>query len=690
MAAMVLAQPRIAIGRLASLLALAGAVLLLASGQSPTSDLDGFTVRFVDDRGVPLEDLEVSAGWVKRTPSSSTWWGYGNVRRTDQAGEITYAPTGKVRGTFQLSVHGDEFEGHATEATELAWDGKAGETVVVVPRLGRLRGKVTGPLPAAISYQLPQAGIDWFLPDGVAFSGFMPEGGLSASMEVGIDGSFELERMTPGPVEIIVHRGTSSIERTVHVPPGEASEVEVFDFRAMGAWVVGTVRKPDGTPAEGVSIEAVPCRDLLPYESRGWFLRSSFGWPENSVLSDGAGRFVLGPLEPGAYEVIAPLALEGAGWADARVALRADRIQGVQLELEATRTLTVTVSDSFGRPIPAARVELLPYHGHRYEGYWAELEDADLDEFFGAVMQPVVTSAATDEAGQVTFRCVPPRSIELKVEGTLGSSLILPARQSVEALAREVQVTLEPGTISLVETGGFPGEKESVSVVLLSREGVPLSSRGDVRQWSVPRAQPGGEGPNAQIIGVPPGRHVLAANVGQGEAVYLPVQVTDDEPTVVDLASFGSLCGARITVRDGEPNDVVETYVNGVQVDPARLCAPAEVDVLVRRGPLYGIARVHVDGRDDVVVEPDFRPGGTILAGFEVIDCPTAMPMVLVHESGYRYGSAKRKARVDPAGTLFTGLPPGRYAVFAGDHGSVEVDVEEGKHVNAFVVAAPR
>lgn len=646
----------------------------------------GFTVRFVDDRGVPLEGLEVGAAWMWETRSSTGLRTHGESRRTDRTGAIVYAPVARASGRFRLTALGDEWIGHATEPTLLDWDGKAGEQEVVIPRLGRLRGRVTGPLPACVALHVPGARASW---RGEPVGGFSGRHGPPMSMRTAADGAFELDRMTPGTVEVVVRRGDVHIERTVDVPPGGASEVEVFDFESLGGWITGTVVGPDGAAAEGVAVDAVPYGSLLP---RWLQLRTSTGldWRAGAVVTtDADGRFALGPLASGAHEVIAPLALEGSHWGDALVVLDEGAECALTLQLAPTRTVDVRVTNPHGVPLADVQVEMGRYRGHDYDGYWVEADAGDREDGLVGSFERIDVSATTDADGRATFRHVPPRELEVTITSASGSVAVFPTKHRLGAEDDELVIALEPGALS-VQGGAVPaGARRRECIALLRAGDPPVLRPWGGRSWTVRGERDGGDPPSFDIIGVPLGEYVLGVSASRDVMRFLPVHVGSDEPLVLDRAAFAEPIGARVRVLGARPADVVTTHVNGVQVNVPDLCAPAVVDVLVQRGSQCSLTQVTIAGPGEVVAEPQFRPGATILAGFEVDGHATAMPMALVHESGFRFESKEPPGRVDPAGTIFIGVPPGSYEVFAGDHGSLEVVVGEGDDVVAFVKADP-
>jgi len=114
-------------------------------------------------------------------------------------------------------------------------------------------------------------------------------------------GSFRIERMTPGDYQVQVKvRGFAPLATNdVSVVDGQVTELPVQRL-GRGARIVGVVIGADGSPLAGATVQLTPAD---PNQIQG----------HRQTRSDGQGRFVLENARPGTYELSAMRASSGTG-----------------------------------------------------------------------------------------------------------------------------------------------------------------------------------------------------------------------------------------------------------------------------------------------------------------------------------------------------------------------------------------
>ncbi|MFZ5803357.1 MAG: carboxypeptidase regulatory-like domain-containing protein [Acidobacteriota bacterium] len=192
------------------------------------------------------------------------------------------------------------------------------------------------------------------------FSG-MSVRSLGPGVETDNDGIFRLEVGDSPSIELHVRaKGFRETSRQVRMEPGEKPRPLLIQLEE-GLVLAGRVIEPSGRPAVGVAVRLETERQ----QARGLAVGSRIKvW---SSVTDGEGRFRVADLPPGRYEVMAQTP---EGWR-AREVAEAGR-EDLELELEPTGTLTVTVKDKSGAPVAGASVEGWANSGQS----WKQITDA--------------------------------------------------------------------------------------------------------------------------------------------------------------------------------------------------------------------------------------------------------------------------------------------------------------------------
>jgi len=247
-------------------------------------------------------------------------------------------------GLYSVAAHSDE---HAdTEITNVRVEAGASVTCEIVLRAGiRLAGRVTDEAGEA---RWEARLVVWEVgPDENEWTE-RSQGDVDAA------GVFDLRGIEPGNL-LLSARANGFLETSL--PLGELATGEsVLDLVLVlerGLAIEGTVRWPDGRPAESADLSAVP---------RGAHFEDHVQLAE----SDADGRFVLSGLDPREHDVEAR-ARRGAppsSGSDPRSYFRCRQelvrapATGVELVLERAPSLSGVVRDSAGAPVAGASVEV--------------------------------------------------------------------------------------------------------------------------------------------------------------------------------------------------------------------------------------------------------------------------------------------------------------------------------------------
>ncbi len=310
--------------------------------------------------------------------------------------------------------------------------------------------------------------------------------------------------------------------------PAPASEVAEPERPAPGKGAIeGIVRyAADGTPAVGI---AVHCEV-------GQSLQSSIG--ALRFRTGKRGEFGFGDLEPGQHRVVADRG--GEAW----VAVVADKIARVELEVPAGATVVGVVRDMRGGPIAAAEIWLSERNVH----------DA------GAV------AGKSGADGRFELRHVPgERWIGAHAPGYQASALRYLKAQPGETTTVEILLAHDDARVTgqVLMADGRPASGAAVFCRAVARAQWSTAPDGSPQLSAGPRtAVCDGEG-RFRVVGLPPGDLVVqarAAESGMGEAL-VTVTARGVGDVVVNLPRAATLSG-RVTENGGPPTKRVVLFVH--------------------------------------------------------------------------------------------------------------------------------
>ena len=391
----------------------------------------------------------------------------------------------------------------------------------------------------------------------------MPDAVHLASYRTGADGSFHLDGVAPGVVEVLARRtgfatGSSS---NVRVRGGETtSGVEVV--LAPAGTLAGVVVDERGDGVGDVRIEARSERDP---------------WP-TIVFTDATGRFEIAATGD---TVVRAVPMDRAP-SEARLAVASGARQDTTLTLDpAGLTLSGRVLDDRGFPIESAQLRIEALRPGT----------------------PILRTAFSAQDGTFELSAVPSPPLRITVDH---GSFATGTSVDVGTL-EDHDIRLEPG---LDATGAvsdaWSGEPiAGARVLLVSSELPPVFRETTVREdggFSVPRLRAGTYTMRIEAPGYVAATQTLAVHPSRRGEVEIPAVALDPgqrvEGDVVD--HFGSVVeGALVRVDGGAP---VLTDAHG---HFAIACVPAgdvTVSVSQESAGAVEIARHVVRGRDDVSI----------------------------------------------------------------------------------------
>lgn len=243
----------------------------------------GINVTVVNSDGEPVAGAAVS---ISRASSGAgfdqSWVNQSSTEQTNGSGVAEF--TGLTPGTFSVSARKDG----AGSARQTGVQMKNGETAEVELRLSTDGGTLVS---VALNYATGNAVQEaWcYLTD--------ESGRFNHAGKRDASGVMTIENIPPGVYRTNVsYWSFSQAERQVEIKAGETARIEDVLYPA-GA-VHWTLRKKDGSAAEGVSVRVVP-QNTDPVES------------EKSGVTNHEGLFVQRGLAPGTYQLTATM--EGKG-----------------------------------------------------------------------------------------------------------------------------------------------------------------------------------------------------------------------------------------------------------------------------------------------------------------------------------------------------------------------------------------
>ncbi len=248
----------------------------------------GITVagRVVDDRGEGVGDAKVVISYNERE----------RLRvRADDDGRFTAAGFDEGSVTT-LAAHADGY-GDA----ELPFNGAGEEPVLILPRGGKLRGRILRADLQDAAHSFVITATRQATPDEDASSRYVMamtgEGKTRKSFSAVPDGVFELSKLSPGRYSILVEAAGCIAARveSVEIVPGATAELGELTL-IPGATIEGyVVNRETGAPVPGASVRRKPAGMDLS-------MASVLGDDEDpaDAVSGAGGEFSIGGLPPGA------------------------------------------------------------------------------------------------------------------------------------------------------------------------------------------------------------------------------------------------------------------------------------------------------------------------------------------------------------------------------------------------------
>lgn len=341
-----------------------------------------------------------------------------------------------------------------------------------------------------------------------------------------LQGRFRIRQVSPQRYLAARARGYGpSRMQLIRGAAGETCKFE-FELPSSQTGLSGSVRDPLGQAVAELEIRVAQPRFGFRKDAQG---RSQHGLAPRLVRTDADGRFVCSGLEPGKTIVT----LRPAGFAPQRheVTLEAGKDRALHLQLGLAASLTGTVRDEAGAPVPAAVLRVGEYASHL--GFYQRC----------------------DAQGRFRVEGLPPGAQVLHVEkdgvGKTQAQLQLRAGE-----VHELDPVLHPGRVlhGLIVDG--QGQPRSGWHFYLSSE-----TRGEVgaRIWS--ESQRSGEDGSFRFLGCPPGSFGL--EVSEPGSSLAPLRhLRGLEPSAEAL---------RIVVRDDElPRASVRGHILGGDGRPQR------------------------------------------------------------------------------------------------------------------------
>jgi hypothetical protein len=313
------------------------------------------------------------------------------VTREDGSFEMTLGAPGRysigatvVEGSLRLASRGIDVPDADTYAVELAYDGV------------RVTGSVVD---GATNVAVPNAMVQ----------ARSREAGTGSYAQTGLDGCFQMELEPAEYSFTAIHRsgGYRPAETTAVVGTSGLSDVRLA--MPKGLTISGIVRQPNGQPAYGVSVQAIPAAD------------DRFAGDGNAT-SRADGAFEIGGLLEGVYTVIAQR-IDGA-FAQQQGVRTGER---VSLALRAGGRLAVIVREKTGAPVPNASAIVSQVDGTPAGGMSpSETTDAQgRAEFFapaGALTVYAVKNGQSERNGSTSVTLAPGGTATATIELSDGST----------------------------------------------------------------------------------------------------------------------------------------------------------------------------------------------------------------------------------------------------------------------------
>lgn len=291
-----------------------------------------------DNAGAPLAGATVSLGGGENNERNSRWggeWNQGPSAVTDSKGrylfETLQPKTHSVTATFGESSNTQSIEAKAGDNTlDFTLDG--GARVVL---------KLTGPAGEPVGA------------DEVWFQGKNGNWPRASRLPAKEPGRAEFAGLKPGEyTATITSAGWPALRKTITVKEGE----NTFEYQfAQGATLTGIIAGGSGTPMQGVGVR------LRKDDEDAYG-----GWGTGRYAQVNAdGKYKLGPAEPGQWK-LEVYATDGWKLVHSTMVTLAVGENSQNITVDSAGTVTVTVTDEAGAPVPWADIQIRgenPYNG---------------------------------------------------------------------------------------------------------------------------------------------------------------------------------------------------------------------------------------------------------------------------------------------------------------------------------------
>ncbi|HKH44314.1 MAG TPA: carboxypeptidase-like regulatory domain-containing protein [Thermoanaerobaculia bacterium] len=537
--------------------------------------------RVVDEAGRPVAGAEVEIEgspfdlWTEKLPAFVRDLGTQRART---------GPAGRFRihdlpeGEFELTIRHPSFV--PFQGDRPIRGGRSGNLGRFVLRRGEaLRGLVTDP------EGRPIAGLPlWAVTAQMEQEEIPPP-----SATTGPDGTFEIPHLPPGELELLAC-GPDYVQQSVTV---RFLDEPVLLTLMPAATLRGQVLGPEGRPQEGVSVFAQQIPAFSPGVLSPRSLRLFCGW-NSSANTDAEGRFEIGPLAPGWYD----LGAQADGLQPGLVAkLRApagEPVEGIELRLQRETGEKDAAADK--------ESELLPVRGRVVGPDGAPVERAQV------LADPGMAWSLADGSFDLRLSLRDTVLTASKPGFAQFQEQIDPA----EASASGIVIRLEPGaTVDGRVLGLTDEERERPATISLSGSGRSL--------YAVLRSDA-----TFQIRDVPPGtwdvavwtsRRVaettLVVQPGQSE-VSLDVELAEAYTVTGEVLDElgGPVGGADLGIWGGHPEIQAGTRANGRF---ALLLADGDFQITVEKKGFHSAGlKLQVDGGPVDGLEVRLVPSATL------------------------------------------------------------------------------